>query len=165
MNGATRSLSRHGLVYVAGHRGLAGSAIYRALKRAGYTNVIGETHTRLDLTQARVVDRFVYESRPSVVILAAARVGGIIANAEAPADFIRDNLLIQTHVIDAAFRFGVSKLVFLGSSWGGAPSVVWGQPPRRPRRTRPPRWRPVARVRRFGTDSVHMSAILIPRHG
>lgn len=116
MNAATKPFSRHDIIYVAGHRGLAGSAIYRALKRAGYTNVIGETHRRLDLTQARAVDRYFDEARPKVVILAAARVGGIVANLEAPADFIRDNLLIQTSVIDAAYRHGVSKLVFLGSS-------------------------------------------------
>ncbi|HEU4778873.1 MAG TPA: GDP-L-fucose synthase [Steroidobacteraceae bacterium] len=116
MSVTTRPFSRHDIIYVAGHRGLAGSAIYRALKRAGYTNVIGETHRRLDLTQARAVDRYFDEARPKVVILAAARVGGIVANVESPADFIRDNLLIQTSVIDAAYRHGVSKLVFLGSS-------------------------------------------------
>jgi GDP-L-fucose synthase len=116
MNEPARPPSRHDIIYVAGHRGLAGSAIHRALKRAGYTNVIGESHRRLDLTQARAVDRFFDESRPNVVILAAARVGGIVANSEAPAEFIRDNLLIQTSVIDAACRHGASKLVFLGSS-------------------------------------------------
>ncbi|MEO8019344.1 MAG: GDP-L-fucose synthase [Pseudomonadota bacterium] len=116
MNDRQKPFSRHDIIYVAGHRGLAGSAIYRALKRAGYTNVIGETHQRLDLTQARAVDRYFDQSRPKVVILAAARVGGIIANSEAPAEFIRDNLLIQASVIDAAYRYGVSKLVFLGSS-------------------------------------------------
>ena len=116
MNEVTKPFSRHDIIYVAGHRGLAGSAIYRALKRAGYTNVIGETHRRLDLTQARAVDRYFDEARPKVVILAAARVGGIVANVESPADFIRDNLLIQTSVIDAAYRHGVAKLVFLGSS-------------------------------------------------
>jgi GDP-L-fucose synthase len=116
MIGTSNAPARHDIIYVAGHRGLAGSAIYRALKRAGYTNVIGETHQRLDLTQARAVERFFDESQPKVVILAAARVGGIVANAESPADFIRDNLLIQTSVIDAAYRFGAAKLVFLASS-------------------------------------------------
>jgi GDP-L-fucose synthase len=116
MSGISRPLSRHDIVYVAGHRGLAGSAIHRALKRAGYTNVVGESHGRLDLTQPRAVDRFFDEARPDVVILAAARVGGILANAEAPADFIRENLQIQTNVIDTAHRHGVAKLVFLGSS-------------------------------------------------
>jgi GDP-L-fucose synthase len=116
MRAASPAIGRHEIIYVAGHTGLAGSAIYRALKRDGYSNVIGETHRRLDLTQARAVDRFFDQARPSVVILAAARVGGIIANSESPADFIRDNLLIQTSVIDAAYRAGVRKLVFLGSS-------------------------------------------------
>lgn len=115
MNG-TSPLDRRALIYVAGHTGLAGSAITRALKRAGYANVIGETHRRLDLTQARAVDRFFDDARPQIVILAAARVGGILANATQPADFIRDNLLIQTSVIDAAHRSGVAKFVFLGSS-------------------------------------------------
>ena len=108
--------SRGGIVYVAGHTGLAGSAIHRALKRRGYLNVVTETHSRLDLTQSRAVDRFFDDARPTDVILAAARVGGIVANASRPADFIRDNLLIQTNVIDAAHRYGVRKLVFLGSS-------------------------------------------------
>jgi GDP-L-fucose synthase len=107
---------RHEIVYVAGHTGLAGSAIHRALVRNGYTNVVGEPHQRLDLTASRPVDRFFDDARPAAVILAAARVGGILANSERPADFIRDNLLIQTNVIDAALRYGVRKLVFLGSS-------------------------------------------------
>ncbi len=104
------------VVYVAGHTGLAGSAICRALKRRGFGSIVTEPHYRLDLTQQRAVDRFFDDARPEVVILAAARVGGIRANAERPADFIRDNLQIQTHVIDAAYRFRASKLVFLGSS-------------------------------------------------
>jgi GDP-L-fucose synthase len=110
------TVGRRGLVYVAGHTGLAGSAIMRALRGAGYSHVVGETHRRLDLTQARAVDRFFDDTRPAAVIVAAARVGGIIANSERPADFIRDNLLIQTNVIDAAYRFGAQRLVFLGSS-------------------------------------------------
>jgi GDP-L-fucose synthase len=104
------------IVYVAGHLGLAGSAISRALRRKGYANIVGEPHRKLDLTLARSVDRFFDEARPSVVILAAAKVGGILANDMYPADFIRDNLLVQTHVIDAAYRYGASKLIFLGSS-------------------------------------------------
>lgn len=109
-------IARREIVYVAGHTGLAGSAIYRALKRHGYENVVGEPHYRLDLTQSRAVDRFFDDARPQVVILAAALVGGIIANSERPADFIRNNLQIQTNVIDAAYRFGARKLIFLGSS-------------------------------------------------
>jgi GDP-L-fucose synthase len=116
MNASLKQFSRYDSIYVAGHRGLAGSAICRALKRAGYTNVIGESHARLDLTQARAVDRYFDEARPKVVVLAAARVGGIIANSEQSAEFIRDNLLVQLSVIDAAYRYGASKLVFLGSS-------------------------------------------------
>jgi len=114
MNGA--QISRHDAVYVAGHTGLAGSAIERALKRHGYTGVVTAPHSRLDLTRTRAVDQFFDDERPDVVILAAARVGGIVANSERPADFIRDNLQIQTNVIDAAHRFGARKLVFLGSS-------------------------------------------------
>ena len=110
------TFDRNSVIYVAGHRGLAGSAIYRALKRAGYANVIGESRQRLDLTQAHAVDRFFDQARPEVVILAAAKVGGIIANSTQPAEFIFNNLLIQTSVIDAAHRYGVSKFVFLGSS-------------------------------------------------
>ena len=113
---AAPGFSRHEIVYVAGHRGLAGSAITRALKVRGYSNVVGEPHYRLDLTQTRAVDRFFDDARPGVVILAAALVGGIVANSERPADFIRTNLQIQTNVIDAAFRFGARKLIFLGSS-------------------------------------------------
>lgn len=112
----TPDSARREIVYVAGHRGLAGSAIQRALKRQGYENVVGESHARLDLTHDRAVDRFFDDARPNVVILAAALVGGIIANSERPADFIRVNLQIQTNVIDAAHRYGVRKLVFLGSS-------------------------------------------------
>jgi len=110
------SLDRREIVYVAGHSGLAGSAIFRALKRRGYDNVLGEPHYRLDLTLSRAVDRFFDDARPEIVVLAAARVGGIVANSERPADFIRDNLQIQTNVIDAAYRFGVRKFIFLGSS-------------------------------------------------
>jgi GDP-L-fucose synthase len=115
MNELSR-IARREIVYVAGHSGLAGSAIFRALKRHGYANVVSEAHYRLDLTQSRAVDRFFDDARPDVVILAAARVGGIIANSERPADFIRDNLQIQTNVIDTAFRYGARKLIFLGSS-------------------------------------------------
>src|SRR5437868_5151888 len=111
-----KPIDRRSVVYVAGHTGLAGSAICRALGRSGYTNVVGETHRRLDLTQSRAVDRFFDQSRPEAVILAAAKVGGIIANSTQPAEFILNNLLIQTSVISAAYRYGVSKLVFLGSS-------------------------------------------------
>ena len=103
-------------IYLAGHRGLVGSALYRTLLAHGYTNVITRTHAELDLTDQQAVQDFFAQERPAYVFLAAARVGGILANSTSPADFIRDNLLIQTHVIDAAYRREVQKLLFLGSS-------------------------------------------------
>lgn len=103
-------------VYVAGHRGLVGSAILRKLQSDGYQKLVFRSSQELDLTDQAAVDRFFDETRPGYVFLAAARVGGILANDTYPADFIRDNLLIQTHVIDAAYRSGAKKLLFLGSS-------------------------------------------------
>lgn len=110
------SMKSDGSVYVAGHRGLVGSALVRALERHGFANVLRRSHAELDLTARGAVDAFFAEQRPAYVFLAAARVGGIVANDTYPADFIRDNLAIQLHVIDAAHRFGVEKLLFLGSS-------------------------------------------------
>jgi GDP-L-fucose synthase len=101
---------------VAGHRGLVGAAVVRALERAGYHNRLLRTHAELDLTEQSAVRAMFERERPEVVILAAARVGGIHANSTQPATFIRDNLLIQDNVIDAAHRSGVAKFVFLGSS-------------------------------------------------
>ncbi len=103
-------------VYVAGHRGLVGSALIRALGAAGYEHVLHRTHAELDLKDAGAVDRFFDEERPEYVVLAAAKVGGILANNTYPADFIRENLLIQMNVIEAARRVGVKRLLFLGSS-------------------------------------------------
>jgi GDP-L-fucose synthase len=103
-------------IYVAGHRGLVGSAIVRALEQRGHSNLVLRTHSELDLTCQADVRRFFEAERPEAVILAAARVGGIHANNSRPALFIRDNLLIQDNVIDAAHRAGVGKFVFLGSS-------------------------------------------------
>ncbi len=103
-------------IYIAGHRGLVGSAICRALAQAGCTNLLTRTHAELDLTEQAAVRRFFAEEKPEYVFLAAAKVGGIHANNSSPADFIRDNLLIQTNIIDAAQRSGVKKLLFLGSS-------------------------------------------------
>lgn len=103
-------------IYVAGHTGLAGSAICRRLNAAGYRNVLTRTHAELDLTTQSAVEDFFREQRPQVVFLAAARVGGIHANDTYPGDFIRDNLLIQAHVIDSARRHGTRRFVFLGSS-------------------------------------------------
>jgi GDP-L-fucose synthase len=103
-------------IYVAGHNGLVGSAIWRALKARGYSNLIGRRSAELDLRDSNVVERFFDEQRPEYVFLAAAKVGGILANNTYPAEFISDNLRIQVNVIDAARRFGAKKLLFLGSS-------------------------------------------------
>ena len=103
-------------IFVAGHRGLVGAAIARRLEAEGFSGLILRTHTELDLTSQADVRQFFDRERPEYVFLAAARVGGIHANSTFPADFIRDNLLIQTNVIDAAHRSGTRKLQFLGSS-------------------------------------------------
>src|ERR1700728_3183744 len=109
-------LSPNTQIYVAGHRGLVGSAIVRALKAQGFSQLLLRTHRELDLTDQAAVVEFFQKERPQAVIMAAARVGGIQANNVRPAEFIRDNLLIQDNVIDAAYRDGVDKFVFLGSS-------------------------------------------------
>lgn len=103
-------------VYVAGHRGLAGSAIIRRLVREGCAGIVTRTHAELDLTDQAAVRRFFTEERPEFVFLAAAKVGGILANNTRPAEFIQENLAIQTNVIGAAYEFGVKRLLFLGSS-------------------------------------------------
>ncbi len=103
-------------IFVAGHRGLVGGAIVRRLTREGSTNIITRTHAELDLTDQAAVYAFFEATKPEYVFLAAAKVGGILANNTTPADFIRENLLIQTNAIDAAYRAGVKKLLFLGSS-------------------------------------------------
>ncbi|MHC1725852.1 MAG: GDP-L-fucose synthase family protein [Syntrophobacteraceae bacterium] len=103
-------------IFVAGHRGLVGSAIMRKLRAEGYSRIIVRTHSELDLTEQAAVNRFFEAEKPQYLFIAAARVGGINANNTYPADFIRDNLAIQTNVIDAAYRNGVAKLLFLGSA-------------------------------------------------
>lgn len=103
-------------IYVAGHRGLVGSAIKRNLEAKGYTNVIGRTHAELDLLDQAAVRRFFDEEKPEYVVLAAAHVGGIMANSRYRADFIWQNLEIQQNVIGESFRHGVKKLLFLGST-------------------------------------------------
>jgi GDP-L-fucose synthase len=103
-------------IYIAGHRGLAGSALVRQLQAKGYRNLLTRSHAELDLVDGAAVARFFSEHKPDVVLLAAAKVGGILANNTYPADFIRDNLAIQTNVIHEAYRAGVKKLLFLGSS-------------------------------------------------
>lgn len=103
-------------IYVAGHRGLVGSAIVRSLQGKGYTNIIGRTHKELDLTNQSAVRRFFEEERPEVVVLAAAKVGGINANNTTPAEFAYENLQIQCNVIKCAHDYKVKKLLFLGST-------------------------------------------------
>jgi len=103
-------------IYVAGHRGLAGSAILRRLQAGGYGNLVTRTHAELDLTDAAAVQDFFIREKPNHVFLAAARVGGILANSTRPAEFIYENLAIQVNVIEAARRARVTKLMFLGSS-------------------------------------------------
>ena len=103
-------------IYVAGHRGLVGSAIWNNLKARGYDNLVGRTHTELDLTDQQAVDRFFDEERPDAVVLAAAFVGGIMANSLYRADFIMQNMKMQCNVISSAYSHGVKKLLFLGST-------------------------------------------------
>jgi GDP-L-fucose synthase len=109
-------IDKSSLVYVSGHRGMVGSAAVRALRRHGYQNLLLRSRNELDLTSQSAVRALFDQHRPRAVILAAARVGGIHANNSRPAEFIHENLLIQDNVIDTAYRTGVEKLVFLGSS-------------------------------------------------
>ncbi|WP_034508751.1 GDP-L-fucose synthase [Blastococcus sp. URHD0036] len=109
-------LDRHARTYVAGHRGLVGSAVLRRLQGLGFTDLLTRSSDELDLRDGAAVDAFFAAHRPATVVLAAAKVGGIIANSTYPADFISDNLRIQVNVLDAAARYGTSKLLFLGSS-------------------------------------------------
>lgn len=109
-------LERTARVYVAGHRGMVGSAVWRELSRQGFTNLAGRTHGELDLLDQGAVRRFYEAERPEYVFVAAAKVGGILANARHPAEFLYENLEIQNNVIEGAYRAGVKKLLFLGSS-------------------------------------------------
>ena len=109
-------MDKNAKIYVAGHRGLVGSAIWNNLKAKGYTNLVGRTHRELDLLDGAAVKAFFDAEQPEYVILAAAKVGGIMANNVYRADFIADNLQIQQHVIGESFRHGVKKLLFLGST-------------------------------------------------
>jgi GDP-L-fucose synthase len=103
-------------IYIAGHQGMVGSAIWRNLEGKGYTNLIGRTSSELDLRNQTVVDAFFVSEKPEVVIDAAARVGGILANNDFPYQFLMENMQIQNNLIDAAHRFDVQKFIFLGSS-------------------------------------------------
>ena len=109
-------MEKNSRIYVAGHNGLVGSALVRSLQRMGYKNIIGKTHKELDLTNQAAVEKFFAEENIEYVFLAAAKVGGIGANNDYPADFIMDNLLIECNVIKSAFNHKVKKLLFLGSS-------------------------------------------------
>jgi GDP-L-fucose synthase len=109
-------VEKDSLIYVAGHRGLVGSALCGCLRQRGFERLLVRSRRELDLTDAAAVRRFFAEERPQHVILAAAKVGGILANDRYPADFIHENLVIQTNVIDAAYRAGVDRMLFLGSS-------------------------------------------------
>ena len=103
-------------VYIAGHNGLVGSAIARRLKKTGCNNLIHRTHKELDLINQKEVDNFFCQEKPEWVFLAAAKVGGIMANIEHPAEFLYENLMIECNIINSAYKYGVKKLLFLGSS-------------------------------------------------
>ena len=109
-------MERHDKIYVAGHRGMVGSAIVRELQRQGYDNILTRTHHELDLTRQADVEAFFAAEKPAYVFLAAAKVGGIVANESAPADFMYDNMMLEMNVIHAAWKNGCRKLEFLGSS-------------------------------------------------
>jgi GDP-L-fucose synthase len=109
-------MDQNSRIYIAGHRGLVGSAICRRLRTLGFNELLLRRHAELDLTDARVTENFFEAERPDYVFLAAAKVGGILANDTYPADFIRENLRIQANVIEASYRVGVRRLIFLGSS-------------------------------------------------
>src|SRR5262249_2731330 len=111
-----KAMDKSARIYVAGHRGLAGSAILRTLIARGYRNLLTRTHAQLDLTDQAAVRQFFRADQPQYVFLAAGRVGGILANASRPAEFIAENLAIQTNVLHEAWCTGVKKLLFLGSS-------------------------------------------------
>ena len=109
-------MDKNGKIYVAGHRGMVGSAIKRELERQGYTNIITRTHKELDLQRQDQVEAFFEAEKPDYVVLAAAKVGGIVANESALADFMYDNMMLEMNVIHAAWKNGCKKLLFLGSS-------------------------------------------------
>jgi GDP-L-fucose synthase len=116
MDSSPKVVSTNARIYVAGHRGLVGTALVRTLQKNGYCNLILRTHAELDLTVETDVARFFASEHPEYVVLAAAKVGGILANDTYPADFIRENLAIQGNVIQHSYRVGVKRLLFLGSS-------------------------------------------------
>lgn len=109
-------MNKNSKIYISGHNGLVGSAIIRLLKSSNYNNIITQNRSELDLTNNQAVEHFFSRHRPEYVFMAAAKVGGIQYNKQYPADFIRDNLLIQNNIIDTSHKYGVTKLCFLGSS-------------------------------------------------
>jgi len=109
-------MEKEAKIYIAGHRGMVGSSLKRKLEALGYANLIGRTHEELDLTDQRAVSVFFQQEKPDYVFMAAAKVGGIKANSDYPADFIYDNLSVQCNVIHSSYACGVKKLLFLGSS-------------------------------------------------
>ena len=109
-------MEKESKIYVAGHHGLVGSALKRKLESKGYTNLIFRTHKELDLTNQQAVNEFFEQENPEYVFLAAARVGGILANSIYPAEFIYENIMIESNIIHASYKYGVKKLLFLGSS-------------------------------------------------
>ena len=112
----TIMMEKNAKIYVAGHRGMVGSAIVRELQRQGYTNIVTRTHKELDLTRQDAVEKFFAAEKPEYVFLAAAKVGGIVANQNALADFMYDNMILEMNVIHSAWKNGCRKLEFLGSS-------------------------------------------------
>ena len=109
-------LTKNSKIYIAGHRGMVGSACWRALEKAGYNNLVGKTSAELDLRNQATVDEFIAEEKPDVIVDAAAKVGGILANDSYPYEFLMDNMLIQNNLIGSAHKYDVPKFVFLGSS-------------------------------------------------
>tara|TARA_B100001059_G_scaffold85100_1_gene83169 strand:- start:4655 stop:5608 length:954 start_codon:yes stop_codon:yes gene_type:complete len=110
------SLKKETKIYIAGHKGMVGSAVWRALEKKGYTNLLGKTSSELDLINQQVVNDFYNQEKPEVVIDAAAKVGGILANNDFPYQFLMENLQIQNNLIDGAHKAGINKFIFLGSS-------------------------------------------------
>src|SRR5690349_14486009 len=109
-------MDKNSKIYVAGHKGLVGSALVRALERQGFKNLVFRTHQELDLIRQADVEAFFKKEKPDVVFLAAARVGGILANETYQAEFIYENLAVQANVLEAAYRNGCKELLFMGSS-------------------------------------------------
>jgi GDP-L-fucose synthase len=112
----TNPINKTSKIYIAGHLGMVGSAVWRALEAKGYTNLVGKTSQELDLRDQAAVNAFYNLEKPDVVIDAAAKVGGILANNDFPYQFLMENMQIQNNLIDGAFKSGVEKFIFLGSS-------------------------------------------------